>query len=465
MSDGDINYCSNIGQITVTNYEDTEIVKGGVCGYNEDNITNCYFLQTDDINQDINGVGNDENHTGATPKNEEEYKSADDSGVLALLNKEQTIVPFVQGSDGFPLPKLSVIAVNLNKTELTLIAGKSETLEATVIPEFAYDKNLEWESSDENVATVDENGKITALNAGMATITVKSKDGSDVSAACEVTVKGKITAEADPAEGGTVEGIGDYAKGEKVTLTAIANRGYRFANWTEGETVVSTEEEYSFEVDCNRHLTANFKKISGTVPQKTLTFEVGGGSEIDAVTENYGKTIVLADYTPKRDGYEFLGWYKDKALSEKIEYAVLDNDMTVYAKWQKIEEAVDYDTLIVLTINDKTAVVNGKAVTTDVAPLIVNGRTYTPARFVAESLGAKVVWDEKARTVTITKDDVKIILVIDSSTAYVNGEAVKMDASAFIADGRTYTPARFVAESLGAQVEWDEDARTVTIWQ
>ena len=203
----------------------------------------------------------------------------------------------------------------------------------------------------------------------------------------------------------------------------------------------------------------------GYIPQKTLTFDTNGGSKISALTENYGKTIVLADYAPKRDGYEFLGWYKDKELTEKIEYAVLDYDMTVYAKWEKIEETVDYDTMIVLTVNGKTAIVNGKAIENDVAPLIVNSRTYTPARFVAEALGAKVVWDEKSKTVTITKDEIEIILVIDSTIAYVNGEAVKMDASAFIADGRTFTPARFVAENLGAKVEWNEKARTVTIWQ
>ena len=207
----------------------------------------------------------------------------------------------------------------------------------------------------------------------------------------------------------------------------------------------------------------NISKPDGTIPQKTLTFDTNGGSKINSVTENYGKTIVLADYAPKRDGYKFLGWYKDKELKEKIEYAVLDYDMTVYAKWEKIEEAVDYDTMVVLTINDKTAVVNGKNVTTDVAPLIVNSRTYTPARFVAESLGAKVEWSPSAKTATIVKDDINIVLAIESNIAYVNGAKVQMDAAAFIADGRTYTPARFVAEQLGATVEWDEEARTVTI--
>ena len=83
------------------------------------------------------------------------------------------------------------------------------------------------------------------------------------------------------------------------------------------------------------------RQSSGYIPQRTLTFDTNGGSSINSVTENYGKTIVLADYTPKRNGYKFVGWYKDKELSEKIEYAVLDYDMTVYAKWQKIEETVD----------------------------------------------------------------------------------------------------------------------------
>ena len=207
---------------------------------------------------------------------------------------------------------------------------------------------------------------------------------------------------------------------------------------------------------------------NGYVQQKTLTFDTNGGSKIDAVTANYGKTIVLADYTPKRAGYDFAGWYKDKELTEKIEYAILDYDMTVYAKWTangEPTEDADVETKIVLVINDKTAVVDGKAVSNDVAPLIVNSRTYTPARFVAESLGAKVVWNEATRTVTITNDDTNIVLVVDSTTAYVNGEAVKMDASAFIADGRIFTPCRFVAEQLGANVEWDEATRTITIIQ
>ena len=214
--------------------------------------------------------------------------------------------------------------------------------------------------------------------------------------------------------------------------------------------------------------TVKKESSGGFVQQKTLTFDTNGGSKIDAVTANYGKTIVLADYTPKRSGYDFVGWYKDEKLTEKIEYAILDYDMTVYAKWTANGEPTDdatVETKIVLVINDKTAVVDGNAVSNDVAPLIVNGRTYTPARFVAEALGAKVDWNEATRTVTITKGDTSIVLIVDTTTAYVNGEAVKMDASAFIVDGRTFTPCRFVAEQLGANVEWDEATRSITIIQ
>ena len=258
------------------------------------------------------------------------------------------------------------------------------------------------------------------------------------------------------------------------SLPTASKDGKKFNGWKfeniSGTYKVLTEDLWNQIAGKTVNATASFSNgssNSGQVPQKTLTFETNGGSKIDSITANYGKTIVLADYTPKKSGYNFAGWYKDSALKEKIEYAVLDYDMTVYAKWSAnsdfSEDEGTIETKIFLLINDKTAVINGKNVTNDVPPLIVNSRTYTPARFVAESLGAKVDWNEADRTVAITKGETKIVLVADSTTAYVNGKAVQIDAAAFIADGRIFTPSRFVAENLGANVEWDEDARTVTI--
>ncbi len=109
------------------------------------------------------------------------------------------------------------------------------------------------------------------------------------------------------------------------------------------------------------------------------------------------------------------------------------------------------------------AVFNGEALTPDAPAVIKDGSTLTPARFVAEKFGAEVAWDKQTRKVTIIKDDTVIELVIDSKTAYVNGEAKELSVPAQIINDRTFTPARFVAESLGAAVGWDGQSKTVFI--
>lgn len=86
-----------------------------------------------------------------------------------------------------PAPVL-VNSVTLNKSELALYTGGSATLTATVQPEDATNKAVNWSSSDEAVATVDTNGKVTAKAAGEATITATAADGSNISATCTVKV-------------------------------------------------------------------------------------------------------------------------------------------------------------------------------------------------------------------------------------------------------------------------------------
>lgn len=87
-----------------------------------------------------------------------------------------------------PPATVPVTAVALNKTTLSLTKDGTETLTATVDPADATNKELKWESSDSTVATVDAAGKVTALKAGKAVITVSSVSDSGVKATCEVTV-------------------------------------------------------------------------------------------------------------------------------------------------------------------------------------------------------------------------------------------------------------------------------------
>ena len=83
---------------------------------------------------------------------------------------------------------VAVTGVMLNKTETTILEGSSETLVATVLPENATNRNVSWKSSDEAVATVDANGKVTGVKAGEAVITVTTEDGKKTNT-CKVTVK------------------------------------------------------------------------------------------------------------------------------------------------------------------------------------------------------------------------------------------------------------------------------------
>lgn len=86
----------------------------------------------------------------------------------------------------------SVTGVELNKTEMSLKVGESETLTATIVPEDAYNKSIEWKTSDQTIATVDQEGRVTAVKAGTAVISVVTEDG-DFEAECTVAVIQPVT--------------------------------------------------------------------------------------------------------------------------------------------------------------------------------------------------------------------------------------------------------------------------------
>ena len=121
------------------------------------------------------------------------------------------------------------------------------------------------------------------------------------------------------------------------------------------------------------------------------------------------------------------------------------------------------DNRIIMTVGCTDATVFGKAEKIDVAPMIVSNRTMLPARFVAENLGATVEWDAATRKVTITGTDAKLELYIDNVKAFVNDVETTLDSAPFIMNDRTFLPVRFIAESLGASVEWDGEYKHAII--
>jgi hypothetical protein len=103
-----------------------------------------------------------------------------------------------------------------------------------------------------------------------------------------------------------------------------------------------------------------------------------------------------------------------------------------------------------------------------VAPQIIEGRTLLPVKWVAEPLGAVVSWNPTERKVTVSLGSMTLELWIGKSQARVDGRFLAIDAQnakvvPLIVNGRTMLPVRFVAEQLGAEVQWEASTKTITI--
>ncbi len=106
---------------------------------------------------------------------------------------------------------------------------------------------------------------------------------------------------------------------------------------------------------------------------------------------------------------------------------------------------------------------NGSYIDFESDPVLIDGTTYLPVRFFCEALSAQVDWSDKTQTVMVTFDKDVISFDIGSSTAYINGTPVKINGFARLLNSKTYLPVRFLAESLGAKVNWDDKYYTAVI--
>lgn len=294
---------------------------------------------------------------------------------------------------------IAVETVEVTPDSKKVKVGSKIKLTAIITPENATNKNIIWSVEDESIATITTDGNVCTVKGvdeGVTTVYAVTADGG-YSASAEITVTKKSTGKDDDSTGGV-------------------------------------KAEY------------------------VIAFETNGGTEVSS-QKLYLNEKVEKPKNPKKDGYTFVGWYREKYFENEYDFDLkIKHGFTLYAKWEANEERQ-----IVLAIGDKDAMVFGKKVTNDVAPMIKNDRTMLPIRFIAEALGASVRWNERERKVLVVRDDIEIEIYIDSDKAVVNGETVKLDSAAFIENGRTYLPLRFVSENLGAEVEWNGKDRTVTI--
>ena len=137
---------------------------------------------------------------------------------------------------------VSVTEVGLNKTSTTLIEGETETLVATVMPENATDKSVVWESGNESAATVSQEGLVTAVGEGKATITVITNDGG-FSASCEVTVNKKVIAVTSAVLGNTELTLVEGEEEKLAVAVTPENATDKSVVWESSNTAVATVDQ------------------------------------------------------------------------------------------------------------------------------------------------------------------------------------------------------------------------------
>jgi hypothetical protein len=146
---------------------------------------------------------------------------------------------------------------------------------------------------------------------------------------------------------------------------------------------------------------------------------------------------------------------RDTFLQE-ISYIKTNYDLTILPGIQKVIE---------LRIAKPTILIDGAEWPLDAPPVIIQGRTLVPIRRIAEEMETTVSWDAHEQKVTLNRFDIEIELWIGRPTCKVNGieKPLPSDVAPSIIQNRTFLPLRFVAEELGGSIEWFSDTQRILI--
>ena len=276
------------------------------------------------------------------------------------------------------------------------------------------DGKVSAKSSDDSVATAEVKGNtitVTLKSVGTARITVSATEGKNYNAATatyDLTVQKKKSSSSSSDTSAPTYGVSTgktengkisvtpakAEAGEKVTIKATPDSGYQLDK-------VTVKDKDNSNVKLTK---VNDNEYTFTMPK--------------------GKVSVDATFVQK-DAAD------DNSAAEKSK-------------------------VIKLQIGSRIVNVDNEAVIYDAAPVIRNDRTLVPIRIVTETLGGKVDWNGVTKEVTLNIDGKEIKMTIGKTLE-------KYGVAPVIIDGRTFVPVRFVADELGATVAWDDATKTVTI--
>ncbi|BFT70491.1 stalk domain-containing protein [Paenibacillus sp. P36] len=137
--------------------------------------------------------------------------------------------------------------------------------------------------------------------------------------------------------------------------------------------------------------------------------------------------------------------------------------LSIQPAFAQDSSATKYQHELKLKLNEQIVTVNGQTQTLPVPPTLMNSVTMVPLRFIAETLGVTVQWDDVTRIIILSTAKTKISLAIDSKDAVINGASTSLEQPATILNDTTMVPLRFIAENMDQTVSFDGTTQMITI--
>ncbi len=199
--------------------------------------------------------------------------------------------------------------------------------------------------------------------------------------------------------------------------------------------------------------------------------EIGEGFDMACVRNGDDLTYELKFRWSDLFGYDFV---PEKGNVLGFSALINDNDGSGRRGWMEYGSGIgmskDVNLFVMMPLLDFSedsdeikVYVNGERIKSDVPPVIIEGRTMVPIRAIFEALGAEVQWDNDTKTVISQLGDSTATMQIGNKDITVNGEIREIDVPAQIVNDRTLVSLSAVSESYGCDVNWDQDTKTVTV--
>jgi len=309
------------------------------------NATFVAHFQLSNNNYTINVLANPT--AGGTVTGGGTYQQGQECIVTATVNEGYDFVNWTENGNEVSGSARYSFIVNGNRVLVANFVLKTYNITVTVDPTeggsvsgqgtYNYGDECALIATPNNGYTFDgweKNGSFVTNNPAYSFIVIG--DASYVAHFVQSISSFTITASADPAEGGSVTGGGNYNQGEECTLTATPNNGYTFVNWTKNGSSVSEEQSFSFAVTENASYVAHFTHSVNGYTISVSADPIEGG--IVTGTGIYAPGLTCTLTATANEGYKFTNWTENGViqwLTDQYEF-VVDRDRTLVANFEAL---------------------------------------------------------------------------------------------------------------------------------